>query len=98
MEMTKEQHEAELVKEVLKMDGWKVIVRAMADKQEALRKAWLHSTDADAAEKIRQKALGLTEFLRTLALILNRGKGEKTVTNPPPVMGQGEPNGNESIK
>lgn len=96
MELTQEQHEAELVKDTMKTDGWKILVRKMADKQEALRKSWLNASSPEQAEVIRRKALGLVEFLRIVATVINRGKGVKPDSNPPSAQAeQGEINGNE---
>ncbi|MGD9724886.1 MAG: hypothetical protein AB7V39_00560 [Nitrospiraceae bacterium] len=94
MELTREQHEANLVKEMLKTEGWKILVRKLADRQEALRLGWLNESTPEKAEVIRRKALGLVEFLRIVATTLNRGKGQPA--NPPSAQAeQGETNGNE---
>lgn len=86
--MTKEQQDADLVLQMMKTPGWKVVVKRMAEKQEAYRRAWLNVSDAATAEHIRQEARGISACLREVATIFKLGKASL-----PPQKEQGEPNG-----
>lgn len=86
--MTREQQDADLVKQTLKTPGWLVLVKRLVEKQETLRQYWLNESDPVKAERMRQKAIGLSEFLKVIATVLQRGKAPL-----PPQKEQGEPNG-----
>lgn len=87
--MTKEQQDADLVIQMLKTPGWRVLVKRLAERQETFRHVWLNESNPVNAETIRQKAIGLNVFLREIASVLVRGKSSL----PPQQKEQGEPNG-----
>lgn len=86
--MTKEQQDADLVLQMMKTPGWKVVVKRMAEKQETYRRAWLNQSNPADAEHIRQESRGISACLREVATILKLGK-----VSLPPQKEQGEPNG-----